>query len=300
MAARRRRSPLTAASGSGQIAYHGNSHAVASSSASVVHPAATRQSAPRRVRQRAYRKTATKPAMKQWRHQLGVPCSPTRRAVSAGRLWVATSCCCSLTAPAKPNACEPKPISPIAATSARLSAAAPSTRRRSREMTPSPPAANTKNGSASPAVTFTAIPATSAAAPARKRGLAPAVNSSAAASASSSSVSLWSPPTASSSSTGFRPTKAAAKRAEGLAGTIRRRPRDPPAKSRDPSPKSRDPCAKPCDPCAGAAGRRADGLLDSSSTPAARAISAIAARLVAAASAFNAHSPPASPSGAIA
>ena len=213
MAARRRRSPLTAASGSGQIAYHGNSHAVASSSASVVQPAATRQSAPRSVRQRAYKKIATKPAMKQWRHQLGgwagLP-TPTRRAVSAGRLCVATNCCCSLTAPAKPNACEPKPINPIAATTARLSAAAPSTRRRSREMIRSPPAPNTRNGSARPAVTFTAIPATNAAAPARKRGLAPAVNSSAAASASSSSVSLWSPPTASSSRTGFRPTKAAA------------------------------------------------------------------------------------------
>ena len=248
MAARRRRSPLTAASGSGQIAYHGNSHAVASSNASVVHPAATRQSAPRSVRQRAYNKTTTKAAMKQWRHQLGVPCRPTRRAVSAGRLWVAISCCCSLTAPAKPNACEPKPISPIAATSAKLSAAAPATRRRSRAWR----GAINRNGSASPAVTLTAIPATSAAAPARKRGLAPAVNSSAAASASSSSVSLWSPPTASSSSTGFRPTKAAAKRRE---------------------------CP---------------------SFPHARLTSAIAARLVATASAFNAHRPPASPSGTIA
>ena len=131
-------------------------------------------------------KTTTNPATKQWRHQLGVPPSPTRRAVSAGKLCVATSCCCSLTAPAKPNACEPKPINPIAATSTRLSAAAATTRRRSRVWR----GAINRNGSASPAVTLTAIPATSAAAPARKRGLAPAVNSSAAASASSSSVSL--------------------------------------------------------------------------------------------------------------
>jgi hypothetical protein len=276
VAARRRRSPLTAASGSGQIAYHGNSHAVASSSASVVHPAATRQSAPRSVRHRAYMKITTNPAMKQWRHQPGVPCSPTRRAVSAGRLWVATSCCCSLTAPAKPNACEPKPINPIAATSTRVSAAAPVARRRSRAVG----GANNRNGSASPAVTLTAIPATSAAAPARKRGLAPAVNSSAAASASSSSVSLWSPPTASSSSAGFRPTKAAVKRAE--------RP-----------PSSAVP--KPREPAASAAGvPRARRLADSASRPAALLSSAIAARLVATASVFNAHSPPASPSGAIA
>jgi hypothetical protein len=131
-------------------------------------------------------KTTTNPAMKQWRHHPGVPCSPTSRALSAGRLCVATSCCCSLTAPAKPNACEPKPINPITAISARLNAAATTTRRRSRASR----GANSRNGSASPAVTLTAIPATSAAAPARKRGLAPAVNSSAAASASSSSVSL--------------------------------------------------------------------------------------------------------------
>jgi hypothetical protein len=53
VAARRRRSPLTAASGSAQITYQGNSQAVESSSASVVHPAAMRQSAPRSVRHRA-------------------------------------------------------------------------------------------------------------------------------------------------------------------------------------------------------------------------------------------------------
>ena len=186
VAARRRRSPLTAASGSAQITYQGNSQAVDSSSASVVHPAAMRQSAPRMVRHRAYANTTANPARKQWRHQLGVPPSPTRRAVSAGMLWVATSCCCSLTALMKPNAWEPKPISPRTASSARLSPAAAATRRRSRAVG----RANSRNGSASPAVTLIPIPATSATAPARKRGLAPAVRSSAAARASSSSVSL--------------------------------------------------------------------------------------------------------------
>jgi hypothetical protein len=167
-------------------------------------------------------------------------------------LWVATNCCCSLTAPMNPNACEPKPIKPSTASSARLSPAAPATRRRSRAPDPSPPAPRIRNGSANPAVTLIPMPATSAAAPARKRGLVPAVSSSAAAKASSSSVSLWSPPTASSSSTGFRPTNAAAKRGEW-------------------------PCLV-----------------------AARVTSAIAARLEATASAFKAHSPPASPNGAIA
>ena len=70
------------------------------------------------------------------------------------------------------------------------------------------------------------------------------------ASSSSSRVSLCAPATASASSTGFRPTNAAAKRREWP------------------------------------------------SRPAARAISATAARLLATASALNAHSPPASPSGA--
>ena len=101
-------------------------------------------------------------------------------------LWVATNCCCSLTAPMNPNACEPKPIKPSTVSSARLSPAAPAMRRRSRV----PDGASIRNGSASPAVTLIPIPATSATAPARKRGLTPAVSSSAAASASSSSVSL--------------------------------------------------------------------------------------------------------------
>jgi hypothetical protein len=188
VAVRRRRSPLTAASGSGQIAYQGNSQAVDRSSASVVQPAATRQSAPRRVRHRAYMSTTKNPATKQWRHQLGVPCRPTRRAVSAGMLWVATSCCCSLTASRKPSACEPKPISPMAVSSARLNPAPAATRRRSFLLVP--PAPSTRNGSARPAVTLTPTPATSAAAPARKRGLEPAVNTSAAARASRRSVSL--------------------------------------------------------------------------------------------------------------
>ncbi len=33
--------------------------------------------------------------MNRWRHQPGVPLSPNSRAVSAGMLCVATSCCCS-------------------------------------------------------------------------------------------------------------------------------------------------------------------------------------------------------------
>jgi hypothetical protein len=85
--------PLTAASGSSQIAYQGNSQAVDTSSASVVHPAATIQLAPttpsRRgapVRHSAQQSTTTKPATNRWRHQLGVPLSPTSRAVSAGTL----------------------------------------------------------------------------------------------------------------------------------------------------------------------------------------------------------------------
>ncbi len=89
-----------------------------------------------------------------------------------------------------PNACEPKPIKPSTASSARLSPAAYATRRRSRVSDPSPRAPSIRNGSARPAVTLIPIPATSATAPARKRGLAPAVSSNAAAKASSSSVSL--------------------------------------------------------------------------------------------------------------
>ena len=85
-----------------------------------------------------------------------------------------------------------------------------------------------------------------------KRGLEPAVSTKAAASTSTISVSLWAPPTASTSSTGLRPTNAAAQR------------RDEPRR------------------------------------PAARATSATAPRLDATASALNAHSAPATPSGATA
>jgi len=123
---------------------------------------------------------------------------------------VATSCCCSPTALRNPSAWEPKPISPTAASANKLSAALTATPRRSRVSR----GASIRNGSANPAVTLIPMPATSAAAPARKRGLAPAVSASAAASAKMISVSLCAPPTASSSSTGFRPTNAAAQRGE--------------------------------------------------------------------------------------
>ncbi len=213
VAARRRRSPLTAARGSAQVTYHGKSHAVESSSASVVHPAATRQSAPRAVRHSAKASTAAKTPMNRWRHQLGVPLSPTRRASSAGTLWVATSCCCSPTALRKPRVCAPKPISPSATSASRLSPALPATSRRRR----APGAPSTRKGSTSPAVTLIPTLATTAPAAARKRrwgGWAALVSARAAASSRRISVSLCAPPTASSSSTGFSPTKAAAQRGE--------------------------------------------------------------------------------------
>jgi hypothetical protein len=149
----------------------------------------------------------------------------------------------------------PNPITPTSATASRLSAALAITPRRSRQPVPAPrlrDGASTRNGSASPAVTFTPMPTASAPAPARIRGWVPVASASALASASSSSVSLCAPPTASASSTGFSPTNAVAQRAE--------------------SP-------------------------DRSQV---RAISATAARLAATDSALNAHSPPASPSGAVA
>jgi hypothetical protein len=210
VAARRRRSPLTAASGSAQITYQGNSHAVASSRASIAQPAATRQSPPRAVRHSAHASTAMNTPTNTCRHQVGVPLRPTRRAVSAGMLCVATSCCCSPTASRKPRAWAPKPISPSPASASRLNAAMPSTDRRSRARL----GARTKKGSTSPAVTLMPTPATSATAAARKRGLEPALSASAAAISSTISVSLWAPPAASSSNTGFRPTKAAAQRRE--------------------------------------------------------------------------------------
>ncbi len=208
VAARRRRSPLTAASGSSQVAYQGNSQAVESSSASVVHPAAMRQSAPRVVRHSAKASTATNAIMNRWRHQFGVPLSPTSRASSAGTLWVATSCCCSPTASRKLRACVPKPTSPTATSATRPRQAVATTCRRSCARA----GASTRKGSARPAVILIATPVTSAMAAARKRGLAPAVSASAPASSSRISVSLCAPPTASTSRTGFRPTNAAAHR----------------------------------------------------------------------------------------
>jgi hypothetical protein len=209
VAARRRRSPLTAASGSGQIAYHGSTQAVDASSASVLQPAATRQSAPRAVRHSAPPSTAKKPTTNRSRHQPGVPLSPTRRAVSAGMLCVETSCCCSPIAPKKPSACTPKPISPTIPTAISAAPALRATRTRSRVCD----GASTRNGSASPAVSLIPTPATSA--PAAARGWeptppAPALSSRATARASSISVSLCAPPTASTRTTGFNPTNAAA------------------------------------------------------------------------------------------
>ena len=210
MAARRRRLPLTAARGSAQVAYHGNSHAVESSTASVIHPAATRQSAPRAVRHNATTNTATRAPMNRCRHQVGVPLSPAKRAVSAGMLWVATSCCCSPTALTNPRAWVPKPIRPTAPSVSRLSPALLTTSRRWRPRE----GASARKGSRIPAVTLTPTPATTAPAAARRRGLVPAVSDSAAASARRIRVSLCAPPTASSRSTGFRPTNAAAQRGE--------------------------------------------------------------------------------------
>jgi hypothetical protein len=210
VAALRRRLPLTAARGSAQVAYHGNSQAVESSTASVVHPAATRQSAPRAVRHKAAANATTRAPMNRCRHHVGVPLSPTRRAVSAGMLCVATSCCCSPTAFTNPRAWEPKPIRPTAPSARRLSPALIATSRRRRGCV----WASARKGKRSPAVTLTPTPATTVAAAARSRGLAPTVSASAAASASRIRVSLCAPPTASSSSTGFRPTNAAAQPGE--------------------------------------------------------------------------------------
>jgi hypothetical protein len=104
----------------------------------------------------------------------------------------------------------PKPTSPKIANAAKLSAALRATLRRSRTRS----GASNRNASTSPAVTLMPTPTTSVAAAVRKRGLAPAVNASAAASRNISTVSLCAPPTASSSTTGFRPTNAAAQAGE--------------------------------------------------------------------------------------
>jgi hypothetical protein len=236
---------------------------VATSSAIVHQPAATLQSAPRAVRHRANTSTTANAPRYMCRHQPGVPLKPTNRAVSAGTLWVATSCCCSPTAPRKPSACTPKPSTPTSATpaSARHALSAMPTRSRVRGED------STRKGSIRPAVSLMPTPAASAAAaprgwvPARgapaeavvpaaaRRELVPALSASAPAIASSSSVSLWAPPTASANVTGFSPTNAAAHAGE--------RPR----------------------------------------RPAALAISATAASVASTAIALYAHNPPASPSG---
>jgi hypothetical protein len=163
VAAHRRRSPLTAVSGSTQIAYHGNSHAVDTSSAIVLQPAATRQSPPRAVRHSEYTTTARNPTTYSWRHHTGVPLIPSRRAVSAGTLCDATSCCCSPIALRKPSACTPKPSTPTSATASSATHALTATRSRSRRSGD----ASTRNGSTSPAVSFTPTPTASAAAAAR-------------------------------------------------------------------------------------------------------------------------------------
>jgi hypothetical protein len=256
--ARRRRLSASAASGSAHIAYQGSSHAVDASRASVAQPAIARQSAPRAVRHSAIPKTSRSPAKNRSRHQPGTPLSPTSRAVSAGMLCVATSCCCSFSASRKPNAWVPKPTTATTASATSAPQAAPATPARSRQWR----GASTTNGKSRPAETFTPTPTTSTAAEARSRrtppvvrGLrpisaVPAASASAAEITSSTSVSLWAPPAANSSRTGFRPTNAAAALAE-----------------------------RPI-------------LL------AALAVKATAARLVVSATAFSAHKPPASPSGA--
>ncbi len=210
MATRRRRLPLTAASGSAQITYHGNSHAVERSSARVLQPAATRQSAPRAVRRRANSRTSTNASRNSRRHHSGVPLSPTRRAVSAGMLCVATSCCCSETALRKPNAWTPKPTTPSSASASSQRAVPRTAFSRSRF----PRAAAIMNGSASPAVTLTPTPAASTPHAACTRGFVPAVSTSAAPRNIITSVSLCAPPTAITSRTGFSPTKTAAHRGE--------------------------------------------------------------------------------------
>ena len=210
VAARRRRWPQTAASGSAHSAYHGRSHAVEHSSASVVQPAAERQSAPRAVRHSANAHTAANANTNRCRHHVGVPLSPTRRAVSAGMLCTATSCCCSPIAPRKPSAFVPKPITPITAIAASAASAPAATPARAR----TPVRESTRNGNDRPADSFTPTPAASAAALAFARGVARAPSASAPAIASITSVSLCAPPTPSSSSTGLSPTNAAAHRPE--------------------------------------------------------------------------------------
>lgn len=95
-------------------------------------PAIARQSAPCAVRRSVSASTATKATPNRSRHQPGSPPIPSQRAVSCGMLCVATSCCCSFSAPAKPNPCTPKPASATSASAASAASAAPSSRSRSR------------------------------------------------------------------------------------------------------------------------------------------------------------------------
>jgi hypothetical protein len=214
-----------AASGSAHMAYQGSSQAVDSNSASVAQPAIVRQSAPRAVRHRLTPSTTTNPTTHRSRHQLGSPLSSSQRAVSAGMLWVAISCCCSPIESKKPNACVPKPTTATIASSMSAAAALIATRARSLIRR----GASTMNGSTSPTDAFTPTPTTSSAAAARKLGVlsafdapatdastvaVPTVSSRAPASTNSTSASLCAPPTASSSVTGFKPTNAAAHFAE--------------------------------------------------------------------------------------
>ncbi len=190
------------------------------SSASIAQPAQARHSAPRAQRHTCQASTTANTARKACRHHAGVPDSPSSRAVSAGMLCVATSCCWSPSALRKPKAPEPKPASAITARTASHSRMLPSVRRRASR----PGRESARKGSVTAAETFTPTPATSAAAaPPAPAATGPAARAMAAASASISSVSLCAPPTASTSSTGFRPTKATGQRS-GLPSRAAARP----------------------------------------------------------------------------
>ena len=119
-----------------------------------------RQSAPRTVNHSATSAVTTKPAMKIPRHHVGKPCRPNRRAVSAGTLCTATSCCSSCTAPRNPSTCEPNATSPIAATSASAAIALSSRLARSRRSGAHRRALarSSRNGSTRPADTLMPTP----------------------------------------------------------------------------------------------------------------------------------------------
>jgi hypothetical protein len=156
--ARRRRLALSAASGSAQIAYHGNSQAVEQSSASVAQPACVRQSAPRAVSHSVSASTTANRPRNTLRHQPGSPTKPNRRADSAGSECTAISCCCPRRALTKPNACEPNPSTATSASAARQTSTLTSRPRRSRARG----GASTRNGKTSPAEALTPTAATSA------------------------------------------------------------------------------------------------------------------------------------------